>query len=334
MSASSKTPVRVAVTGAAGQIGYSLLFRLASGEMLGPDQPVIIHALELPNAMEALKGVVMELQDCAFPLVQDIVQTSEADEAFDDVSYALFVGSKPRGPGQERGDLLKENGCIFQTLGKSLNMKARKNCKSIVVGNPANTNCLILAHNCPDMPAKNFTSMMRLDHDRGLAVAAHKIGHYPQDITEFAVWGNHSPTMFPDMTNARLHGSSYRNTFGNMDFEDYEKKEFIPIVQQRGAAIIEARGLSSAASAANACIAQVRDWKFGNDGRWVSMGVKSNGEYNVPAGLWSGFPIEVSGDFQYQIVPNISLDVFQEEMIQKSVAELKEERNAVSDLLN
>jgi len=328
-----KPPVTVAVTGPAGQIGYSLLFRLASGDMLGTDQPIYINAIELPFALDALKGVVMELRDCAFPLVKGVLETDDPDRGFENADYALLVGSKPRGPGQERGDLLKENGGIFTKLGKSLNNNAKKSCKTIVVGNPANTNCLICAHSAPDIPAENFTSMMRLDHDRGLAQAASKLGHDIHDITEFTVWGNHSPTMFPDLTYARILGETYRHVFGNKEFDKWNEEEFMPTVQQRGAEVIKARGLSSAASAANACISQVRDWAQGNDGRWVSMGIRSNGEYGVPEGLWSGFPLEMDGEGGYSLVKDLPISVFQEEQIAKTVAELKSERDAVSELL-
>uniref|UniRef100_A0A2P2I5D4 Malate dehydrogenase, cytoplasmic n=1 Tax=Hirondellea gigas TaxID=1518452 RepID=A0A2P2I5D4_9CRUS len=330
----TKTPVTVAVTGAAGNIGYALMFRLASGAMLGPDQPIYINAIELPFAMEALKGVIMELRDCAFPLVKGILATDDAEQGFENADYALLVGSKPRSKGQERSDLLKENGGIFETIGRILNKVAKKTCKTTVVGNPANTNCLITAHNAPDIPSENFSSMMRLDHDRGLAQAALKLGHDPQDITEFAVWGNHSATMFPDLTYARLFGETYRHTFGNKEFDAWNEKEFIPTVQQRGAAIIEARGSSSAASAANAAIAQTRDWVHGNDGRWLTMGIKSGGEYGIPEGLWSGFPVEVDGEGNYAIVKDLPISSFQEEQIGKSVKELLSERDAVAELLH
>jgi malate dehydrogenase len=329
-----KEAVKVAVTGAAGNIGYALLFRLASGEMLGPDQPIYINAIELPFAMEALKGVVMEINDCAFPLVRGINPTADAEKGFEDADYALLVGSKPRGPGQERADLLKENGHIFKSIGSTLNKVAKRTCRTIVVGNPANTNCLIAAHNAPDIAPENFTSMMRLDHDRALCMAAERAGCPISDITEMAVWGNHSPTMFPDLSYTRVLGAtSFKHHVGNIEFESWYEKEYIPAVQQRGAAVINARGSSSAASAANACIAQVRDWVFGNDGRWVSMGIQSDGSYDIPKGLWSGFPVTVEGDGTYQIVPDMPLDEFQEKAIAYTVKELQEERDAVAELL-
>lgn len=327
-----KPVVTVAVTGAAGQIGYSLLFRLASGEMLGPDQPIIINAIELPVAMDALKGVVMELQDCAFPLLTDVVSTDNPDRGFENVDYALLVGSKPRGPGQERKDVLHENAAIFRNIGKVLNKQAKNSVKVMVVGNPANTNCLITAHNAPDIPVENFSSMMRLDHDRGIAQAAAKVGMPVTDITEFCVWGNHSSTQFPDLSFARAAGNYYREVFGTVEFSQWNNEVFIPTVQQRGGAIINARGHSSAASAANACIAQTRDWVCGNDGRWISMGVCSEGQYDVPKGLWCGFPIEVA-DSEYSIVEGLTLDAYQEEKIKASVKELMEERDAVASML-
>lgn len=322
----------VTVTGPAGQIGYSLLFRLASGEMLGIDQPIYINCLELPMAMEALKGVVMELRDCAFPLVKGILMTEDAERAFEHADYALLVGSKPRGPGQERGDLLNENGGIFTKLGKALNKTAKRSCKTIVVGNPANTNCLICAHNAPDLPAENFTSMIRLDHDRGLAQTALKTGKKTGDITDFCVWGNHSPTMFPDLLNAKIDGKPVKDVVGE-GFDSWYNDEFMPTVQQRGAAIIDARGKSSAASAANACITQVRDWQFGNDGRWASLGVKSDGQYGIPEGLYSGFPVTLDGEGNYSVVPDIDLSAEQEAHIKTSVDELISERDAVVEHL-
>eukprot|EP01083_Nonionella_stella_P081699 225217_1 len=322
--------VKVAVTGAAGQIGYSLLFRLASGQMLGPDQPVYINAVELPGAMDVLKGVMMEVSDCAFPLLKGIFGHDDPEKGFEDVDYALLVGSKPRGPGQERGDLLKENGQIFQTIGRALNSHAKKDCRVTVVGNPANTNCMICAHNAPDIPVENFTSMMRLDHDRGLSQAARKAGCHASELKKFAVWGNHSPTMFPDLTYTETPSGPISKV---ADFDKWYSGDFIPTVQQRGAAIIDARGLSSAASAANAAIAQTRDWAGGSNGEWTTMGVVSNGEYGVPKGLWSGFPMTMDGDGTYSIVSDLKLSPFQEERIKKSVAELTSERNSVASLL-
>lgn len=330
LSSFTKEPKRVAVTGAAGQIGYSLLFRIASGELLGPDQPVIIHAIELPGALKALEGVAMELDDCAFPLLRGVVQTSDLNEGFDDIDYALLVGSRPRGPGMERGDLLKENGKIFTSTGKALNDKAKSTAKILVVGNPANTNCLIASHNAPNIPAENFAAMTRLDHDRALAQLAIKSGTHNTDIEKMIIWGNHSATQYPDITNATISGKPASEVIND---ESWVRDTFIPTVQQRGAAIIAARGLSSAASAANAALSHTRDRALGSNGGWVSMAVPSDGSYGVPEGVFFSYPTTCDGDDNYSIVQGLDIDEFSAEKIEITKKELFEERDMVADLL-
>lgn len=326
-----KTPVRVAVTGAAGQIGYSLLFRIASGEMLGKDQPVILQMLELPmeKAQAALRGVMMELEDCAFPLLAGMVGTDDPEVAFKDADIALLVGARPRGPGMERKDLLLENAKIFTAQGAALNKVASRNVNVLVVGNPANTNAYIAMKSAPDLPAKNFTAMLRLDHNRALSQLANKAGVAVGDIEKLIVWGNHSPTMYPDYRFATVGGESLKDRINDAD---WNANEFIPKVGKRGAAIIEARGASSAASAANAAIDHVHTWVHGTpEGDWTSAGVVSDGSYGVPEGLVSSFPVTSSGG-AWRIVPDLEVDAFSRERIDASVAELAEEREAVRAL--
>src|SRR6218665_1098507 len=286
----SKKPIRIAVTGAAGQIGYALLFRIASGEMLGKDQPVILQLLEIPDekAQKALKGVMMELEDCAFPLLAGMEAHSSPDTGFKDTDYALLVGARPRGPGMERADLLAANAQIFTAQGKALNAVASRNVKVLVVGNPANTNAYIAMKSAPDLPAKNFTAMLRLDHNRALSQLANKADVAVGDIDKLVVWGNHSPTMYPDYRFATVNGQSLKDKINDAD---WNANTFIPQVGKRGAAIIEARGLSSAASAANAAIDHIRDWVLGSGGEWVTMGIPSDGSYGIPEGVLYGFPV-------------------------------------------
>lgn len=323
-----KRPVRVAVTGAAGQITYSLLFRIAAGQMLGEDQPVILQLLEIPPAMEALGGVVMELDDCAFPLVQQIIATDNPDVAFKDVEYALLVGSRPRGPGMERKDLLEANAAIFSVQGKSLNEHASRDVKVLVVGNPANTNCLIAQRNAPGLDPRQFTAMTRLDHNRAVTQLAQKTGKHVTDVMDLAIWGNHSSTQYPDVTHATVAGKRA------MDLVDQQwiESTFIPTVQQRGAAIIKARGLSSAASAANAAIGHMKDWTAGTDGRSVSMAVYSDGSYGVEQGLIYSFPCTCSNG-EWSIVQDLDITDFSRTKMIETEAELKEERDAVKELL-
>lgn len=323
-----KQPVRVAVTGAAGQISYSLLFRIAAGQMLGEDQPVILQLLEIPPAMEALGGVVMELDDCAFPLVQGIVATDNPDVAFKDVDYALLVGSRPRGPGMERKDLLEANAAIFSVQGKSLNDHASKDVKVLVVGNPANTNCLIAQRNAPDIDSSQFTAMTRLDHNRAMTQLAQKTGKHVSDIQGLSIWGNHSSTQYPDITHATVDGKAA------MDLVDQQWVEstFIPTVQQRGAAIIKARGLSSAASAANAAIGHMRDWALGTGDRIVSMAVYADGSYDIDKGLIYSFPCTCK-DGKWSIVQGLEVTDFSRQKMAETETELQEERDAVADLL-
>jgi len=324
-----KDPVRVAVTGAAGNIGYALVFRIASGEMLGPDQPVILQLLEITPALDALKGVGMELDDCAFPLLHGIVQTDKVEEAFDGVNYALLVGSRPRTKGMERADLLEANGAIFTAQGKALSDKAADDVKVLVVGNPANTNALIAMNNAPNIDPRRFTAMMRLDHNRARAQIAQKAGVQVADVTNVTIWGNHSATQYPDLLHAKVGGRAASEVVGD---QKWLESDFIPTVQQRGAAIIEARGSSSAASAANAAIDHVRDWALGTPaGDWVSMGVVSDGSYGVPEGLIAGFPCEAKGG-DWSIVQGLDIDDFSRERIDKSVAELAEERDTVAGM--
>lgn len=327
---SMKQPVRVAVTGAAGNISYAMLFRIASGEMLGKDQPVILQLLEIAPALDALKGVVMELEDCAFPLLAGIVQTDDATVAFKDVDYALLVGSRPRGPGMERKDLLEANAAIFSAQGKALNDVASRDVKVLVVGNPANTNALIAQRNAPDLDPRNFTAMTRLDHNRAMAQLAGKTDSTVNDVKKMIIWGNHSSTQYPDLTASTVNG---KPALDLVDREWYEGT-YIPEVQQRGAAIIKARGASSAASAANAAIAHVRTWALGSDENdWVSMGVYSNGEYGIAEGLIYSFPCTcTNGDWSIVDGVDVSSD-FSKEKMAATEQELSEERDAVAHLL-
>ncbi|HEY2332470.1 MAG TPA: malate dehydrogenase [Acidimicrobiales bacterium] len=324
-----KDPVRVAVTGAAGQIGYSLLFRIASGAMLGPDQPIQLRLLEITPALGALGGVVMELDDGAYPLLESVVATDSADEAFDGVNFALLVGSRPRTAGMERADLLGANGAIFTVQGKALSDHAADDVKILVVGNPANTNCLIAQRNAPGIDPRRFTAMTRLDHNRAKAQVARKAGVPVADVTKMTIWGNHSATQYPDVFHAEVGG---KNAAATIDDQAWVESDFIPTVQQRGAAIIAARGSSSAASAASAAIDHVRDWALGSPaGDWVSMAVYSDGSYDVPEGLITSFPITTSGG-DWSIVPGLDIDAFSRSRIDASNAELAEERDAVKEL--
>jgi malate dehydrogenase len=331
MSQKSAAPVRVAVTGAAGQIGYSLLFRIASGEMLGPDQPVALHLLEIPDdkAQKALKGVMMELDDCAFPLLVSQQGYADPRQAFRDVDIALLVGARPRGPGMERRDLLAANAQIFTAQGKALDAVASRKVKVLVVGNPANTNAYIAMKSAPGLPKRNFTSMMRLDHNRALSQVAQRIGQPVQSIETLCVWGNHSPTMYPDYRFATVSGRPVPQIIGD---ESWNRNVYLPTVGKRGAAIIEARGLSSAASAANAAICHVRDWVHGTGGRWTTMGIASDGSYGIPVDTIFGFPVTCAGG-DYQIVPNLPIDEFSRACLDKTLAELNEERAGVEHLL-
>ena len=326
-----KTPVRVAVTGAAGQIGYSLLFRIASGEMLGKDQPVILQLLELPmdKAQAALRGVIMELEDCAFPLLAGVVGTADPMVAFKDADVALLVGAMPRGPGMERKDLLLKNAEIFTLQGKALDAVASRDVKVLVVGNPANTNAYIAMKSAPSLPAKNFTAMLRLDHNRALSQLSAKAGVAVGDIEKLIVWGNHSPTMYPDYRFATVGGASLKDKVND---ENWNRTDFIPKVGKRGAAIIEARGLSSAASAANAAIDHIRDWVLGTNGKWTTMGIPSDGSYGIPKDVMYGFPVTCKNG-EYEIVQGLAIDEFSREMMNKTLAELEEERNGVAHLL-
>ena len=321
------TPLRIAVTGAAGQIGYALVFRIASGAMLGPDQPVVLQLLEIPPAMDALRGVVMELDDCAFPLLHGIVATDDPNAAFEDVDIALLVGSRPRGPGMERSDLLSANAAIFSAQGKALDEHAARDAKVLVVGNPANTNCLIAQCNAPSLSARNFTAMTRLDHNRALAQLAAKTGAPVADISGLAIWGNHSPTMYPDLHHATVAGQPALQL---VDM-DWVEGEFMPTVQKRGAAIIDARGASSAASAANAAVDHVRDWVRGAAGV-VSMGVVSDGSYGIDEGLIFSYPVICeAGDWRIQ--EGLAVNAFSRAKLDVTEAELKEERDEVAPLL-
>ena len=322
-----KDPVRVTITGAAGQIGYALLFRVASGAMLGNDQPVILQLLEITPALDAVKGVVMELDDCAFPLLQDVVYTDDANVAFKDADYALLVGSRPRGPGMERKDLLEANAAIFSVQGKALNDNASHDVKVLVVGNPANTNALIAQRNAPDLNARNFTAMTRLDHNRAMAQLAAKAGKHVSEVDGLCIWGNHSATQYPDIHRASVAGEGAMS----MIDMDWYTADFIPTVQQRGAAIIEARGASSAASAANAAIDHMRDWALGTDSV-VSMGVYSDGSYGVAEGLIYSFPVTCQGG-DWSIVQGVEVNGFSQEKIDATETELAEERDAVAHLL-
>jgi malate dehydrogenase len=319
----------VAVTGAAGQIGYSLLFRIAGGAMLGAEQPVILQLLEITPALDALRGVVMELEDCAFPLLAGVVQTDDAGEAFDGVDYALLVGSRPRTKGMERKDLLEANGAIFTVQGKALSDHAADDVRILVVGNPANTNCLIAMRNSPGIPPERFTAMTRLDHNRAKAQLAGKAGVAVTEVTRMTIWGNHSATQYPDIFHAQISGKPAAEL---IDDQDWVEREFIPTVQQRGAAIIEARGLSSAASAANAAIDHVRDWTGRTpDGDWVSMAIPSDGSYGIPEGLISSFPVTTTGG-AYLIVEGLDISPFSRARMDDSAAELVDERDMVASL--
>jgi len=326
-----KKPVRVAVTGAAGQIGYSLLYRIASGEMLGKDQPVILQMLELPmeKAQAALKGCMMELEDCAFPLLAGMVGTADPKEAFKDADVALLVGARPRGPGMERKDLLLENAKIFTEQGRAMNETASRDIKVLVVGNPANTNAYIAMKSAPDIAKKNFTAMLRLDHNRALSQLAAKANVAVADIEKLIVWGNHSPTMYPDYRFATAGGKSLKDLIND---ESWNRDTFIPKVGKRGAAIIEARGLSSAASAANAAIDHVRDWVLGTNGKWVTMGVPSDGSYGIPEDVMYGVPVTCANG-EYTRIKDVAIDEYSRSMMDKTLAELEEERAGVAHLL-
>jgi malate dehydrogenase len=327
----AKAPVRVAVTGAAGQIGYALLFRIASGEMLGKDQPVILQMLELPieKAQQGLKGVMMELEDCAFPLLAGMVGTGDPNVAFKDADYALLVGARPRGPGMERKDLLMENAKIFIEQGKALNKVASRNVKVLVVGNPANTNAWIAMKSAPDLPKANFTAMLRLDHNRALSQLSTKTGKPVDSIEKMIVWGNHSPTMYPDYRFASIDGKAAPAAVND---EAWYKNEFIPKVGKRGAAIIEARGLSSAASAANAAIDHMRDWALGTNGKWVTMGIPSDGTYGIPVDTMYGVPVTCANG-KYERVTGLEIDAFSREKMDFTLNELKEEQDGVKGML-
>lgn len=327
----SKKPVRVAVTGAAGQIGYALLFRIASGEMLGKDQPVILQLLEIPDekAQKALKGVMMELEDCAFPLLAGMEAHGDPMTAFKDTDYALLVGARPRGPGMERADLLAANAQIFTAQGKALDKVASRNVKVLVVGNPANTNAYIAMKSAPSLPRENFTAMLRLDHNRALSQVAAKTGTKVGDIEKLTVWGNHSPTMYADYRFATVNGKKVKDLIND---QVWNADTFLPTVGKRGAAIIEARGLSSAASAANAAIDHMRDWALGSNGKWVTMGVPSNGDYGIPKDVMFGFPVTTK-DGKYEIVKGLEIDAFSQERINKTLKELQDEQQGVAHLL-
>ena len=326
-----KTPIKIAVTGAAGQIGYALLFRIASGEMLGKDQPVILNLLELPidKAQAALKGVMMELEDCAFPLLAGMQAFDNPTAAFKDINYALLVGAKPRGPGMERKDLLMENGKIFIEQGRALNESAARDVKVLVVGNPANTNAYIAMRSAPDLPKANFTAMMRLDHNRAISQLAARTGASVSEIAKVIVWGNHSPTMYPDLRFATIAGKGSEQILAETA---WYRDTYIPTVGKRGAAIIEARGSSSAASAANAAIDHIRDWACGTGNSWVTMGVPSTGQYGIPEDIIFGFPVTCANG-SYKVVEGLAIDEFSQSKINATLKELQEEREAVDALL-
>jgi malate dehydrogenase len=327
----AKAPMRVAVTGAAGQIGYSLLFRIANGDMLGKDQPVILQLLEIPDekAQKALKGVMMEIDDCAFPLLAGMSAHSDPMTAFKDIDVALLVGARPRGPGMERKDLLEANAQIFTVQGKALDAVASRNVKILVVGNPANTNAYIAMKSAPGLPAKNFTAMLRLDHNRALSQVAQKIGKPVAAIEKLCVWGNHSPTMYADYRFATVDGKSVKEMIND---DAWNKDTFLPTVGKRGAAIIEARGLSSAASAANAAIDHVRDWVLGTNGKWTTMGIPSDGSYGIPKDTMFGFPVTTENG-EYKIIQGLDIDAFSQERINVTLKELMEEREGVKHLV-
>ncbi len=324
-----KSPLRVTITGAAGQIGYQLAFRIASGQMLGSQQPVILQLLEIPAALPALQGVVMELDDCAFATLAGVVASDDPNIAFKDSDYALLVGARPRGPGMERKDLLQANAAIFSTQGKAINKHAKRDIRVLVVGNPANTNALIAASNAPDIDPRNFTAMTRLDHNRATAQLAAKTGCHVTDIDRMTIWGNHSATQYPDVSHARVKGKAAKKLVDAAWLAD----EFIPVVQQRGAAIIKARGASSAASAASAAIDHMHDWALGTaDEDWVSMAIPADGSYGIEAGIVYSFPVQCR-DGQYEIVQGLSIDDFSRTRMDETEAELREERAAIDELL-
>ncbi len=324
-----KAPVRVTITGAAGQIGYQLAFRIASGQMLGSDQPVILQLLEIPPALPALHGVVMELDDCAFPTLAGIVATDDPDVAFKDSDYALLVGARPRGPGMERKDLLEANAAIFSVQGKAINDHASRDIRVLVVGNPANTNALIASSNAPDIDTGNFTAMTRLDHNRAMAQLAAKTGSHVNDISRMTIWGNHSATQYPDINHASVGDSKAADLVDR----DWLAEEFIPVVQQRGAAIIKARGASSAASAASAAIDHMRDWALGTPGDdWVSMAIPADGSYGIEPGIIYSYPVRCSGG-RYEIVQDLEIDDFSRARMDDTEKELREERAAIEELL-
>ena len=327
----TKKPVRVAVTGAAGQIGYAILFRIASGEMLGKDQPVVLSLVEVPveKAQQALQGVMMELQDCAFPLLVGMEAHSDPMTAFKDIDYALLIGSRPRGPGMERAELLAVNAEIFTAQGKALNAVAGRNVKVLVVGNPANTNAYIAMKSAPDLPRKNFTAMLRLDHNRALSQIAEKTGKAVADIEKLTVWGNHSPTMYADYRFATIKGASVKDMIND---QEWNANNFLPTVGKRGAAIIAARGVSSAASAANAAIDHMRDWALGTNGKWVTMGVASDGQYGIPKDTMFGFAVTCEAG-EYKVVQDLPIDAFSQECINKTLKELQDEQAGVAHLL-
>jgi malate dehydrogenase len=325
----SDSPVRVAVTGAAGQIGYAILFRIASGQLLGSDTPVHLSLLEIPAALKAVEGTAMELDDCAFPLLAGVDISDDPNKAFDGVSVALLIGARPRSKGMERSDLLEANGGIFKPQGRALNDHAASDIKVLVVGNPANTNCLIAKSHAPDIPAERFTSMMRLDHNRAIAQLAAKVGVTVRDVTNMTVWGNHSPTQYPDIFNAKVKG---QDAAAAANDQAWLEGDFIPTVQKRGAAVIEARGASSAASAANAAVDHVHDWVLGTaEGDWVSMGIPSDGSYGVDEGLIFGFPVTCAGG-SYQVVQGLELNEFSKSRLDVTVNELRDERETVQRL--
>ena len=328
----AKAPMRVAITGAAGQIGYSLLFRIANGDLLGKDQPVILQLLEIPDekAQKALAGVMMELDDCAFPLLAGMSAHSDPMTAFKDIDIALLVGARPRGPGMERKDLLSATAQIFTAQGKALNAVAKKTVKVLVVGNPANTNAYIAMKSAPDIPAKNFTAMLRLDHNRALSQLANKLTKPVANIEKLVVWGNHSPTMYPDYRFATIDGKSVKDSIND---SVWNKDTFIPTVGKRGAAIIDARGLSSAASAANAAIDHMHDWVLGTNGKWVTMGIASKGEYGIPAEVIYGFPV-VCENGEYKMIEGLEIDEFSRERMTHTLNELLEEQAGVKHLLS
>jgi malate dehydrogenase len=325
----SDSPIRVAVTGAAGQIGYAILFRIASGQLLGGDTPVHLSLLEIPDALKAVEGTAMELDDCAFPLLAGVDITDDPTKAFDGVNVALLIGARPRSKGMERSDLLEANGGIFKPQGKALNDHAASDLKVLVVGNPANTNCLIAQQNAPDIPAERFTSMMRLDHNRAIAQLAAKANAQVSEVTNMTVWGNHSPTQYPDIFNAKVKG---KNAAEVVDDQDWLENDFLPTVQKRGAAVIDARGASSAASGGKAAIAHVRDWVLGTaDGDWVSMGIPSDGSYGVDEGLIAGFPVTCSNG-SYEVVQGLELNDFSRSRLEATVKELAQERDTIKGL--